>query len=276
MRRIVAATICWLLPKKTCDYRLTMTITFLGTGTSQGVPLIGCTCDVCTSPDRNDKRLRSSVWVDAPEGSVVNDTGPDFRYQMLRAGVRKLDAVVFTHGHKDHTAGLDDVRAYNYIQNRAMDVHASEETWHVLRREFAYIFENSGYPGIPQLQVHTFGNKRFLAGGLSFLPIRTLHHKLEVFGFRIGDFTYITDANFIAPAELDKARGSRVLVLNALRHQQHISHFTLDEAIAVAKEIGAEKTYFTHISHQLGRHLDVSRMLPAGIHLAYDNLQLSF
>lgn len=204
------------------------------------------------------------------------DTGPDFRYQMLRAGVKKLDAVVFTHGHKDHTAGLDDVRAYNYIQGRAMDVHASEETQVVLRREFAYIFENSNYPGIPKLRMNTFGSAPFLAGGTPFLPIRALHHKLEVFGFRIGDFTYITDANFIAPEELAKARGSRVLVLNALRHEQHISHFSLDEAIALAREVRAEETYFTHISHQLGRHGDVSRMLPHGIHLAYDGLRLSF
>lgn len=253
-----------------------MTITFLGTGTSQGVPLIGCPCAVCASADARDKRLRSSVWVDAPEGSVVIDTGPDFRYQMLRAGVKKLDAVVFTHSHKDHTAGLDDVRAFNYIQDRAMDVYATEETQVVLRREFAYIFENSNYPGIPKLRMHVFANAPFVAGGISFLPVRTLHHQLEVFGFRIGDFTYITDANFIAPDELEKARGSRVLVLNALRHEHHISHFTLDEAIAMAREIGAEETYFTHISHQLGRHADVSRLLPPGIRLAYDGLQLSF
>lgn len=253
-----------------------MTVTFLGTGTSQGIPLIGCDCEVCTSPDPRDSRLRSSIWVDAPEGSIVIDTGPDFRYQMLRAGVKKLDAVVFTHGHKDHTAGLDDVRAYNYIQNRAMDVHATDETWRVLRREFAYIFENSSYPGVPQLRVHTFENKTFEVAGVRFLPIRTLHHKLEVFGFRIGDFTYITDANFIAPQELEKARGSRVLVLNALRHQQHISHFTLAEAIAIAQEVDAEATYFTHISHQLGRHAEVTGMLPAGVHLAYDGLHLPF
>lgn len=207
---------------------------------------------------------------------MVIDTGPDFRYQMLRAGVKRLDAVVFTHSHKDHTAGLDDVRAYNYIQDRAMDVYATEETQVVLRREFAYIFENSSYPGIPQLNLHTFGNAPFTAAGLEFLPIRSLHYKLEVFGFRVGDFTYITDANYIAPAELDKARGSRVLVLNALRHQPHISHFTLDEAVQVAQQVGAEETYFTHISHQLGRHEDVSRLLPSGIHLAYDGLQLSF
>ncbi len=253
-----------------------MTVTFLGTGTSQGVPVIGCPCEVCASPDPRDKRLRSSVWMNSPDGSVVIDTGPDFRYQMLRADVKTLDAVVFTHGHKDHTAGLDDVRAYNYIQSRAMDVYATDETQAALRREFAYIFENGSYPGIPQLRMHTFHNAPFKVAGMEFLPIRALHYRLEVFGFRIGGFTYITDANAIASGELDKARGSRVLVLNALRHEHHISHFTLDEAIAIAQDVGAEATYFTHISHQLGRHKDVSRLLPSGIYLAYDGLQLAF
>lgn len=254
-----------------------MTVTFLGTGTSQGVPFIGCDCAVCTSSDPHDKRLRCAIWVETPDASIVIDAGPDFRYQMLRANVRKLDAIVFTHGHKDHVAGLDDVRAYNYHQHRAMDVWATEETEAALRREFAYVFENAAYPGVPQLATHRIDPaKPFTIKGLEIVPIRVLHYKLEVLGFRIGPFTYITDANYIAPEELAKVRGSEAVVLNALRHQQHISHFTLAEAIEVARDIDAGDTYFTHISHQLGLHLEIDSHLPSGMHLAYDGLKLSF
>lgn len=254
-----------------------MTITFLGTGTSQGVPFIGCDCEVCRSADPRDKRLRCSVWVQTPEASIVIDAGPDFRYQMLRANVRRLDAILFTHGHKDHIAGLDDVRAYNYHQRRPMDVWATEETEASLRREFAYVFENASYPGVPQLRVHRITpGESFSVNGVEIVPIRVLHYKLEVLGFRIGPFSYITDANFIAPEEKDKLRGSEALVLNALRHKHHVSHFTLEEAIAIAKDIGATETYFTHISHQLGRHEAVESSLPPHMHLAYDGLTLHF
>lgn len=251
-----------------------MKITFLGTGTSQGVPVIGCSCEICTSPDKHDKRLRSSIWIETPEASIVIDTGPDFRYQALRAKIHKLDAVVFTHGHKDHTAGMDDVRAYNFFQQKAMDIYASPETQSIIRREFAYIFDNPNYPGIPQITLHTIANEPFTINGLQLLPVRVLHYQLEVFGFRIGDFTYITDANYIAPEEMEKIKGSKVLVLNALRHEPHISHFTLEEAVAVAREAGAAQTYFTHISHQLGLHDVLNQQLPQGMALAYDGLQL--
>lgn len=251
-----------------------MKITFLGTGTSQGVPVIGCDCAVCTSPDKHDKRLRSAIWINTPEASIVVDTGPDFRYQMLRAKVNRLDAVVFTHGHKDHTAGMDDIRAYNFFQQKAMDIYATLETQSVIRREFSYIFENANYPGIPLVNMHTIRNEPFSINGLQLLPVRVLHYKLEVFGFRIGDFTYITDANYIAPEEMEKIKGSKVLVLNALRHEPHISHFTLEEAVAVAREAGAEQTYFTHISHQLGLHETLNKELPQGMALAYDGLEL--
>lgn len=251
-----------------------MKITFLGTGTSQGVPVIGCDCEVCTSTDKHDKRLRSAIWINTPEASIVVDTGPDFRYQMLRAKVNRLDAVVFTHGHKDHTAGMDDIRAYNFFQQKAMDIYATLETQSVIRREFSYIFENANYPGIPLVNMHTIRNEPFSINGLQLLPVRVLHYKLEVFGFRIGDFTYITDANYIAPEEMEKIKGSKVLVLNALRHEPHISHFTLEEAVAVAREAGAEQTYFTHISHQLGLHETLNKELPQGMALAYDGLEL--
>lgn len=252
-----------------------MKITFLGTGTSQGVPFIGCDCPVCTSADKRNDRLRTSVWIETPEASVVIDSGPDFRQQMLRYNVRRLDAIVFTHGHKDHVAGMDDVRAYNFHDKKAMNVYADLNTQEVLKREFQYVFQEPNYPGIPQVDLNTInGDNSFKINELKFNPIKVLHYKMEVLGFRIGDFTYITDANYINPEQLDKAKGSKVLVLNALRHEAHPSHFTLKEAIDVATVVGAENTYFTHISHQLGLHDEVEATLPQGMHLAYDGLTL--
>jgi phosphoribosyl 1,2-cyclic phosphate phosphodiesterase len=249
-------------------------ITFLGTGTSQGVPVIACECEVCTSADKHDKRLRTSILVEAEGKVIVIDSGPDFRYQMLRAGVKHLDAVVFTHEHKDHTAGLDDIRAFNYKQQVPMDVYAVPRVQEALKREFSYIFAEYQYPGIPKLNMHTIGDKPFSIGSVSFTPIEALHYRLPVLGFRIQDFTYLTDAKTIAEPELEKIYGSKILVINALQKQPHISHFTLDEAIALAQKIGAETTYFTHISHRLGKHADISLELPPGIKLAYDGLRL--
>ena len=254
-----------------------MKVTFLGTGTSQGIPFIGCPCPVCTSANRKDNRLRTSVWIQTDDASIVIDSGPDFRYQMLREKVYKLDAIVFTHGHKDHIAGLDDIRAYNYFQERPVPIYATEETQQALRREYAYIFSNITYPGIPQVDMHTINAKDpFTINGLTFTPIRVLHYKMEVLGFRIGDFTYITDAKYIADEELAKINGSKALVLNALRHEQHISHYTLAEAVDVAQNLDVAETYFTHISHQLGLHDVVDSGLPSGMHLAYDGLELNF
>lgn len=254
-----------------------MKITFLGTGTSQGVPIIGCTCPVCTSPNKKDNRLRCAILVQVGDTNIVIDSGPDFRYQMLRAHVNKLDAIVFTHGHKDHVAGLDDVRAYNYFQQKAMPIYATLETQATLKREFSYVFDNPNYPGIPQLELITIdGDKPFNVCGVEIQPIRVKHYYMEVLAFRIGDFTYITDANYIAPEELDKVRGSNTVVLTALRHEKHPSHFTLAESIAIATDLAPEHTYFTHISHQLGLHNEVNQTLPAGMHLAYDGLELEF
>lgn len=254
-----------------------MKVTFLGTGTSQGVPLIGCDCEVCTSTDKRDKRLRSSIWIDAPEASIVIDSGPDFRYQMLREDVKKLDAIVFTHGHKDHVAGMDDVRAYNFFSKKAMQVYATDETQEVLKREFAYVFSGANYPGIPQIDLNTINeHDAFSINGLTLTPILVKHMFLDVLGFRIGDFTYITDANYIAESEIEKVKGSKVVVLNALRKEEHPSHFTLDQAIEMAGIIGAEQTYFTHISHQLGKHEEIESQLPEGIKLSYDGMQLTF
>lgn len=253
-----------------------MRVTFLGTGTSQGIPVISCPCEVCHSPDPHDNRFRTSLMVQTEKTSIVIDSGPDFRMQMLREEVKKLDAVLFTHAHKDHIAGLDDVRAFNYFQGVPMDAYGTKEVLEQIRAEFSYAFEpGNNYPGIPKIKLHTIDLQPFRIGDISFLPIQVYHHKLPVLAFRFHDFTYITDANFISTQEKEKLKGSRYLVVNALRREKHISHFNLDEAIALAKEVGAEKTYFTHISHQLGLHAVVSNDLPENIYLAHDGLRIA-
>jgi phosphoribosyl 1,2-cyclic phosphate phosphodiesterase len=249
-------------------------ITFLGTGTSQGVPLIACTCEVCTSEDPRDKRLRTSILVECEGISIVVDTGPDFRQQMLREKVKKLDAVVFTHEHKDHIAGLDDIRAFNFILKRKVDVYASDRVQDAIRREFAYIFSDTKYPGIPEIELHTIQNKPFEIQGIPIIPIEVLHYKLSVYAFRFGDFVYITDANAISQQEKKKIVGCKILVINALRRQAHVSHFTLQEALDLIAELKPEKAYLTHISHQLGKHSNIEKELPSGVFQAYDGLQI--
>jgi phosphoribosyl 1,2-cyclic phosphate phosphodiesterase len=251
-----------------------MKITFLGTGTSQGVPVIACNCRVCTSADKKDNRLRSSIFVESAIGNIVVDTTPDFRYQMLRAHVQHLEAVLITHSHKDHVAGMDDIRAFNYFQQKPIDIYATDFSQSVIMREFAYAFADFKYPGIPELNLKAITDEPFDVKGFTIVPIQVMHHKMPVMGFRFGDFTYITDANFVAEEEKEKIRGSQVLVLNALRREKHISHFTLGEAIALAQELEVPKVYFTHISHQLGLHEEVNKELPAGMELAYDGLVL--
>lgn len=230
---------------------------------------------VCQSLDYRDKRLRTSIHIDVKGNSLVVDTGPDFRQQMLRAGIRKLDAVLFTHEHKDHTAGLDDIRPFNFAQKKDMPVFARQPVIEQIQREFAYIFSSNRYPGIPQVDCIEITESPFQFEGVSITPIPVLHYKLPVLGFRIGDFSYITDANFIPDESLSKLEGTEVLVLNALQQESHISHFTLEQAIEQALKIGAKTTYFTHISHRLGLHQEVERNLPEGIFLAYDGLQIS-
>jgi phosphoribosyl 1,2-cyclic phosphate phosphodiesterase len=236
--------------------------------------MIACGCAVCTSTDKKDKRLRSSILVESSTTTIVVDTTPDFRYQMLRANVRKLDAVLFTHSHKDHIAGMDDVRAYNFFQHIPMPVYANAMTVDALRREFAYAFADDRYPGVPHIELKTIGLTPFTIGDIPVIPIMVWHLRMPVYGFRFGPFTYITDANRIDEGEKDKIRDSRVLVLNALRKEPHISHFTLDEATTLARELHAGSAYFTHISHQLGRHEGVQAALPQGINLAFDGLVL--
>ena len=250
-------------------------VSFLGTGTSQGVPLIACTCKVCNSSDSRDKRLRSSIKIDYNGAVIVIDSGPDFRQQMLRSNTARLDALLFTHEHKDHIAGMDDIRAFNYILNQAVDVYAHARVQEALKREFQYIFAEFKYPGVPEVNLHNLeASKPIDIAGLSIMPIEVMHYKLPVLGFRMNDFTYITDANFISESSKALIRGSKVLVLNALRHETHISHFTLQEAIELAKDLEVDKLYLTHISHQMGLHHAIQSGLPDGVHLAYDGLEL--
>lgn len=249
-----------------------MKITVLGTGTSQGIPVIGCGCAVCQSSDSRDKRLRVSVLVETADKIIVIDSGPDFRYQMLRAGVKDLDAIIFTHEHKDHVAGLDDIRPFNYLLHKVIDIYAVERVQQALRREFAYIFEDTKYHGLPQIKLHTVDENPFGIGQSTITPIEVMHYKLPVMGYRIGDFTYITDAKTVSQESLEKIKGTKVLIVNALQRNDHISHFTLDEATAFAQKVGAEMTYFTHMSHYLGSHEEVEKELPSNIKLAYDGL----
>ena len=252
-----------------------MKITILGSGTSQGVPVIACDCAVCHSSDALDKRLRSSILISDQTENFVIDTGPDFRQQMLNHHVKSLRAVIFTHEHKDHLAGLDDVRAFNYKEQRDMEVFCTEAVEIALRREFHYIFSNERYPGIPSIQINRIENKSFeLPNGLMLLPIEVLHYKMPVFGYRIGDFTYITDAKTISETEKQKVKGTKILIVNALHRSEHISHFNLDEALAFIAEINPEKAYLTHISHLFGKHQEIEKELPPNVFLAFDGMTI--
>jgi phosphoribosyl 1,2-cyclic phosphate phosphodiesterase len=236
--------------------------------------MIACPCAVCHSSDPHDKRLRSSIRVRSGDTVLVVDTTPDFRYQMLRTDTLHLDAVLFTHHHKDHIAGLDDVRAFNFTSKKPMQIFANALTEEALRREFYYAFMDTKYPGVPELDMFRIVDEPFTVGDIRVQPIQVTHHQLPVLGFRFGDFTYITDANKIADEEKEKVRGSKILVLNALRKEAHISHFTLDEAVVLANELEVPEVYFTHISHQLGKHAAINAELPPHIKLAYDGLEL--
>ncbi len=249
-------------------------ITFLGTGTSIGVPVITCDCPVCISPDPHDKRLRTSIMIEVSGKTFVIDCGPDFRIQMLRENVSNLDAVIFTHEHRDHIAGLDDVRAFNYVLNKKIDIYGTARVMETIQIEFPYIFSESRYFGAPQLTIHPITDAPFSIQGIVFTPIMVMHEKLPVMGFRIGDFTYITDASYIPPEEMDKIRGSKVIVLNALRNSKHVSHFSVGEAVHILTELRPEAAYLTHLSHFVGLHDEVNSRLPDFIRLAYDGLKI--
>lgn len=251
-----------------------MKITFLGTGTSQGVPVIGCTCETCVSNNQKDKRLRSSVLVEVNQLNITIDAGPDFRQQMLRANVNRLDGILVTHGHKDHVGGLDDVRAYNFLLRKPMEVFAGKFAETDLYREFHYAFEENKYPGSPNINLNIIDNKPFYFNGLKIIPIQAMHYKSLVFGYRINDFTYITDLKSIEDQELIKMKGSKLLIISGLRKKEHISHLNLAQAIQIIQKIKPERAYITHISHMMGLHEIVNEELPENIYLGYDGLSL--
>lgn len=251
-----------------------MIVKILGSGTSGGVPMIGCQCEVCTSNDHRDKRLRSSILIQSAEYNFAIDAGPDFRQQMLREQINQLEAIIFTHQHRDHTAGLDDIRAFNFFQQKPMDLYLSQMVEQSIRKEYHYIFDGPWYPGLPEIKFFNIQNSPFYIKDVKFTPIEVMHHQLPVFGFRIRNFTYITDANFISEEEKAKILGSKVLIINALRMSKHLSHFSLEEALALIDEIKPEMAYLTHISHQMGKHSVIESTLPPNVRLAFDGLSI--
>lgn len=253
-----------------------MKVTILGSGTSQGIPVIGCDCPVCVSTDKHDKRLRCSAMLEIDGKNIIIDAGPDFRYQMLRAGVKDIRAILLTHEHKDHIGGLDDVRAFNWLKKSAVDIYANTRTEDVVHKDFSYAFSEFRYPGVPDMNLHVINEEidSFLIDGIEIEPITVMHYKLPVLGFRIGKFAYITDANFIPLTSMKKLKGIEYLVINALRKESHISHFTLHQAIDIIEQLNVKEAWLTHIGHQMGLTSEISKELPPHVHLAYDMLKI--
>ena len=253
-----------------------MRLTFLGTGTSQGVPVIACGCAVCQSQDKRDRHLRTSALVETDEGkNILIDIGPDFREQMLREKVNHLDSILITHAHRDHVGGLDDIRSFNYVQHCKMEIFCNREARTAIERDYHYIFAYHEFPGLPEANLHEVsGDEPFEAAGVEVMPVKAMHKDLPILGYRIGKLGYITDANHIEPRELDKLRGVDVLVVNALRKTKHFSHFCLPESLAVIERCHPHEAYLTHMSHEMGFHAVTDNELPPHVHLAYDNLTI--
>lgn len=249
-------------------------LTFLGTGTSQGVPMIGCGCEVCNSADPRDKRLRSSAFIQYEGLKILVDAGPDFRQQMLRAGISSVDAILLTHNHKDHTGGLDDIRAFNYLEKKATHIYCEKYVEESLRKEYSYAFAEIKYPGAPDWEVHTIDENPFSIKGVNIIPIRGKHFNLPVLGYRFGDIAYCTDMNHIADEEYEKLQGLEHFIINCVRRGRHISHFSLEQAVSVAEKVGAAHSWLTHLSHQLPRHQELLAELPESIRPAYDGLTI--
>ena len=247
---------------------------FLGSGTSQGVPVVACQCEVCCSSDEKDKRLRSSLLLKINGANFVIDAGPDFRQQMLRQEVNSLRAILLTHEHVDHIFGLDDIRSFNWKQGRPTDIYAEKRVQEAIKRIFDYAFADHKYPGLPKMKLHTIEDVNFQIDGIEFIPIRCFHHKLPVYGFRVGDLTYITDTNFIPKSEMEKIKGTRILIINALRKEKHLSHFNLEDALEIIRKSNPETAFLTHISHTFGKHSVVQSELPDNVFLGYDGLRI--
>lgn len=255
--------------------QMTVKITFLGTGTSQGVPVIACECSTCMSADSRDKRLRTSLLVETGNNTFIIDAGPDFRQQMLTAGVKKVDAILLTHEHKDHIAGMDDLRAFNHRSQAAIDIYAEERVQNAVRKEYAYVFSENRYPGVPRMELHNISDRSFEINGVEVIPLRVFHYRLPIVGFRIGNMAYITDANYVPEETKELLVGVKYLVINALRKEKHVSHFSLGEAVGFIQEISPKKAFITHISHQMGKHQEVNRELPVNVTLAWDGLEVN-